>query len=48
MELHFEAFNVSSIIEEVVSTITPLLAKNENVLELRCAEDLGAMRAELD
>ena len=46
MELHFEAFNVSSIIEEVVSTITPLLAKNENVLELRCAEDLGAMRAD--
>ena len=44
MELHFEAFDVSSIINEVVSTITPLLAKNENVLELRCAEGLGAMR----
>ena len=46
MELHFEAFDVSSIIDEVVSTITPLLAKNENVLELRCAEGLGAMRAD--
>ncbi len=45
-ELHFEAFDVSSIINEVVSTITPLLAKNENVLELRCAEGLGEMRGD--
>ncbi|MGA8169309.1 MAG: HAMP domain-containing sensor histidine kinase [Methylocystis sp.] len=47
MELHFEVFDVASIIEDVVSTITPLLGKNGNALELRCAEGLGAMRADL-
>ena len=47
MELHFEVFDVASIIEEVVSTVTPLLGKNGNALEVRCAEGLGAMRADL-
>jgi signal transduction histidine kinase len=47
MDLYLESFEVTSIIEEVVSTIAPLIEKNANVLELRCAEGLGTMRADL-
>ena len=47
MELHFEVFDVASIIEEVVSTVMPLLGKNGNALEVRFAEGLGTMRADL-
>jgi signal transduction histidine kinase/DNA-binding response OmpR family regulator len=47
MDLYLESFEVASIIEEVVSTIAPLIEKNANVLELRCAEGLGTMRADL-
>jgi len=47
MDLYLESFEVASMIEEAVSTITPLIEKNANVLELRCAEGLGTMRADL-
>jgi signal transduction histidine kinase/DNA-binding response OmpR family regulator len=47
MDLYLESFEVASIIEEVASTIAPLIEKNANVLELRCAQGLGTMRADL-
>jgi signal transduction histidine kinase/DNA-binding response OmpR family regulator len=47
MDLYIESFEVASMIEEVVSTVAPLIEKNANVLELRCAEGLGTMRADL-
>jgi hypothetical protein len=39
--VHLETFEVSPMLQEVVSTITPLVAKNGNRLEVRCAEGLG-------
>ncbi|MGI8741782.1 MAG: PAS domain S-box protein [Bryobacteraceae bacterium] len=47
MELFVEDFEVSTMVEEVVSTVAPLVAKNGNVLEVRVAADSGAMRTDL-
>ncbi|MGH8511862.1 MAG: ATP-binding protein, partial [Gammaproteobacteria bacterium] len=47
MDLHLETFEVSAMLEDVVSTIAPLVEKNGNRFELRCAEGLGALRADL-
>jgi signal transduction histidine kinase/CheY-like chemotaxis protein len=47
MEVHLETFEVSPMLQEVVSTITPLVAKNENRLEVRCSEGLGTVHADL-
>ena len=45
--VHLETFEVSPMLQEVVATITPLVAKNGNRLEVRCAEGLGALQADL-
>jgi signal transduction histidine kinase len=45
--VHLETFEVSPMLQEVGSTITPLVAKNGNRLEVRCAEGLGALQADL-
>ena len=47
MELYFENVDLATIVQEVVSMITPLIEKNGNTLALRCADDLGSMRADL-
>jgi PAS domain S-box-containing protein len=47
MELHLENFDLAGMLQDVVATITPLIAKNTNRLDFRCAENLGAMRADL-
>ncbi|MGH2708399.1 MAG: ATP-binding response regulator, partial [Actinomycetota bacterium] len=47
MELHLETFDLAGMLQEVVATIAPLVAKNGNRLDFRGAEDLGAMRADL-
>ncbi|MGH9258630.1 MAG: GAF domain-containing protein, partial [Acidimicrobiales bacterium] len=46
MELHVEAFELRPTIEEVVTTVRPLLDRNANRLEVRCADDLGMMRSD--
>ena len=47
MELYIEDFNIKNLIDETVSTILPLIEKNENVLETNLAEGLDMMRADL-
>jgi NO-binding membrane sensor protein with MHYT domain len=47
MDLHLETLDVSAMLQEVVSTIAPLVEKNGNTLDVRCGNDLGAMRADL-
>ncbi|MCU1246375.1 MAG: Signal transduction histidine kinase, partial [Acidobacteria bacterium] len=47
MELHLEVFDISSLIAEVSSTIEMQASKNGNTLEITCAPDIGAMRADL-
>jgi CheY-like chemotaxis protein len=47
MDLYYETFDIAPMIQDVVATITPLVGKNANDLEVRCADDLGSMRADL-
>ena len=46
MDLYLETIDVPSMVEEVVSTIQPLVQKNGNELKVQCAEDVGPMRAD--
>ncbi|HMA39357.1 MAG TPA: GAF domain-containing protein [Gemmatimonadales bacterium] len=47
MDLYLEPFAVGTLIEEVATTVRPLVEKNANRLELRYAADAGAMHADL-
>jgi signal transduction histidine kinase/CheY-like chemotaxis protein len=46
-ELLLESFEIDTAIDEVVATIEPLLRANGNTLDVRRAEGLGEMRADL-
>jgi signal transduction histidine kinase len=46
LELHLETFDLSSMIQEVVTTIQPLAEAMGNTLEVRLTSDLGTMRAD--
>ena len=47
MELFLESFDVAKMIDEVASTIRPLVEKSANTLHIGCSPDLGVMRADL-
>ncbi|HLH14188.1 MAG TPA: response regulator, partial [Solirubrobacteraceae bacterium] len=47
MELYLETFDVATVVQDVVSTIQPLVQRNANTLEVRCADDLRTMRADV-
>nr|MDJ0570418.1 response regulator [Pleurocapsa sp. MO_192.B19] len=47
MELYLETFDIKSLIQETVSTIHPLIEKNNNNLEFNLAENLDMMHADL-
>ena len=47
MDLYLERFDIAPTIQDVVTTIHPLVKKNANSFQLHCADDLGAMRADL-
>ncbi|HEY7065755.1 MAG TPA: response regulator [Chloroflexota bacterium] len=47
MELFLETFDVATVVQDVVSTVQPLAQKNGNALEVRCADDVGKMRADV-
>jgi len=47
MGLHLENFDVAQMIQEMVSTFKPTIAKNSNKLEIQLADDLGHMRADV-
>src|ERR1044071_4574362 len=46
MDLFLETIDVAAMIEDVVSTIKPLVQKNGNTLDVRCEENIGPMRAD--
>ena len=46
MTLHLESFDISAMIEEIVSTLQPAIEKNKNILRLHLADDMGVMRAD--
>jgi DNA-binding response OmpR family regulator len=47
MTLYLEEFEVSQLVEDVLATIQPLIAKNGNRLEVRGLQGAGRMRADL-
>ena len=47
MDLYLETFDISGLLEGVVSTITPLIQKNGNQLVVDCPADIGSMHADL-
>lgn len=47
MTLFLEEFSLESLIQDVVGTTQPLLAKNQNRLDVRIAGDIGLMRGDL-
>jgi signal transduction histidine kinase len=47
MDLFLETFDVATMIQDVVTTMTPLAEKNANTLAVDCASELGTMRADL-
>jgi signal transduction histidine kinase/DNA-binding response OmpR family regulator len=46
MELRPEVFAVAPLVQDVVSTIRSLAAKNDNQVVLHCPDDVGTMRAD--
>jgi signal transduction histidine kinase len=46
MELYPETFEIATLIDDVVSTVKPLVEKNGNILEVHCDEQLGTMHAD--
>jgi PAS domain S-box-containing protein len=47
MDLYPEVFEVPSLVREVASTIQPLAERRANTLQVRCSEDVRAMKADL-
>lgn len=47
MELYLEPFEIESTLQEVVSTIQPLIEKNSNKMAVRYGPELGSMWADL-
>ena len=47
MALHVENFDPAPMIEELVATLRPAIAKNSNKIELHLAGDLGTVRSDV-
>ena len=47
MDLYLERFDLSATLDEIVSTVSPLIEKNANKLDTDIPDDLGAIRADL-
>jgi signal transduction histidine kinase/CheY-like chemotaxis protein len=46
MEVHVESFVVEDFARDIESTITPLVRKNANTIDVRCGAQLGSMRSD--
>jgi signal transduction histidine kinase/putative methionine-R-sulfoxide reductase with GAF domain len=46
MELHLDSFALAPLIDDVVKTIEPLAAKNDNQVAVHCDGEIGTMRAD--
>src|SRR5262249_3877785 len=47
MDLYLESFNLETMIRDVITTVKPLVDKNNNNLNIQLGDDLGTMRADL-
>jgi signal transduction histidine kinase/DNA-binding response OmpR family regulator len=46
MTLFLESFDVSGVVQDVATTVRPLVAKNSNRLEIQCPSIVASMRAD--
>jgi PAS domain S-box-containing protein len=46
MDLYLESFDVFALVQDVVSTIAPLAAKNNNTVKVHCPETIGELYAD--
>jgi len=47
MALHLETFEISPLVDQIVATLQPVAAKNDNALKMYLSDDIGNMRADL-
>src|SRR5690349_17836695 len=47
MGLHLETFDVTDLVEEIVTALEPAAAKNGNKIKIQMADNLGMMRADI-
>lgn len=47
MELYIEIFKLNDMVNEVITTIQPLINKNENELVVDCSENLGTVQSDI-
>ena len=47
MQLNIESFGIAPMIEEMVTTLKPAIAKNTNEFQLHMPEDIGTMHADV-
>jgi len=47
MDLYLEDFDIETMINDAASTVTTLVEKNNNVLEINLEDDIGSMHADL-
>jgi signal transduction histidine kinase len=47
MDLYLETFDLASMLDDVATTVQPLVEKNANTLVVQYADTLGSMRADL-
>src|SRR2546429_4673001 len=46
MDMHVETFAIAPLVDDVISTIAPAAAKNDNEIILHCPQDIGEMHAD--
>jgi signal transduction histidine kinase/CheY-like chemotaxis protein len=47
MGLHLETFDISQMIQEMVTTLQPAISKNSNTIHVHLADGVGRMRADI-
>jgi signal transduction histidine kinase len=47
MDLYLETFDVAEMVEDTATVIQPLVAENNNELQIHCTETVGSMLADL-
>lgn len=46
MEMYLETFSIMSLVQDVASTMQPVIIKNNNILKIECASNIGDMYAD--
>lgn len=47
MELYLETFDIPTLMDEIVTTVRPLMDQGGNTLSVHCPHDLGEMKADI-